>query len=200
MICLGLLVALDAQAQGTPVTPTAPERPPRLDHRHQTGVAILPGIGYRVIVPYEQHKTCGSKPGDESRAVCTSALPFFLDVQASFGLTGRVDLLVDFRFGVAKDALPGVGRQFALAPGVRFWLDQDVQLKFFTTIQAVYDSTRQNQVGISDSDFALRNANGLMYDPIRNVGFYFQFGETIGFRRWFRIELDLGLGVQVRFP
>jgi hypothetical protein len=32
------------------------------------------------------------------------------------------------------------------------------------------------------------------------VGFYFQFGETIGFRRWFRIELDVGLGVQVRFP
>ena len=46
----------------------------------------------------------------------------------------------------------------------------------------------------------MRNANGLMYDPIRNVGFYVQFGETIGFARWFRIDLDVGLGAQIRFP
>ena len=53
---------------------------------------------------------------------------------------------------------------------------------------------------VADNDFGMRNSNGLMYDAIRNVGFYFQFGETIGFARWFRIELDAGLGVQVRFP
>ena len=46
----------------------------------------------------------------------------------------------------------------------------------------------------------MRNANGLMYDPIRNAGFYVQFGETIGFARWFRIDLDVGLGAQIRFP
>ena len=54
--------------------------------------------------------------------------------------------------------------------------------------------------GVSNSDYGVRNANGLMYDPIRNVGFYFQFGETIGLARWFRIDLDVGLGAQIRFP
>jgi hypothetical protein len=39
-----------------------------------------------------------------------------------------------------------------------------------------------------------------MYDPIRNVGFFVQFGETMAFRRWFRIDLDVGLGAQIRFP
>jgi hypothetical protein len=39
-----------------------------------------------------------------------------------------------------------------------------------------------------------------MYDPIRNVGFFVQFGETMGFRRWFRIDLEVGMGAQIRFP
>ena len=89
---------------------------------------------------------------------------------------------------------------------MRVWLDSDTRLKFFTTLQVVFDHTEQGQFNetlkdtVADNDFGVRNSNGLMYDAIRNVGFYFQFGETIGFARWFRIELDLGLGVQVRFP
>jgi hypothetical protein len=108
----------------------------------------------------------------------------------------------DIRFGLQSDpAIPG-NHQFALAPGLRFWLDQDVALKFYTTLQFVYDYTDFSaaQSGISSSDYGVRNANGLMYDPIRNVGFYVQFGETIGFARWFRIDLDVGLGAQIRFP
>src|SRR5262249_30599297 len=30
----------------------ARERPPELDHQHQTGLSLMPGMGYRVIVPY----------------------------------------------------------------------------------------------------------------------------------------------------
>jgi hypothetical protein len=135
------------------------------------------------------------------KRVCTSAVPFFMDLQASFGVSRRIDLLIDLRFGLGKDpATYALGsHQFAVAPGFRVWLDQDVALKFFTTLQALYDSTDYGGV-VASSDFGLRNSNGLMYDVIRNVGFYFQFGETFGLRRWFRIELDAGLGVQVRFP
>jgi hypothetical protein len=104
------------------------------------------------------------------------------------------------RLGLAHDEAKGIGRQLAFSPGLRVWLDNDVRTKFFTTLQAVIDHTAQNSVTVDDTDFGVRNSNGLMYDAIRNVGFYFQFGETIGFRRWFRIELDVGLGVQVRFP
>jgi hypothetical protein len=39
-----------------------------------------------------------------------------------------------------------------------------------------------------------------MYDAIKNVGFFFQIGWTMGFSRWFRLELDTGLGVELRFP
>jgi hypothetical protein len=35
---------------------------------------------------------------------------------------------------------------------------------------------------------------------MRNLGFYLQFGETLGFRRWLRFEIDGGVGVQARIP
>jgi hypothetical protein len=172
-----------------------------LDHRHQTGLSLLPGLGYRVIVPYADNKDCGDSSGDRGKRVCTSAVPFFLDLQLSFGVSRRIDLLVDLRFGVGKDPATYAlsSHQFALAPGFRVWLDQDVALKFYTTLQALYDHTDYGGT-VAASDFGIRNSNGLMYDVIRNLGFYVQFGESFGFRRWFRIELDAGLGVQVRFP
>jgi hypothetical protein len=179
--------------------PARDERPPRLDHEHQTGLAVMPGIGYKVIVPYEENIVCGDSSGDDSKRVCTNGVPLFLDLQLAFGISTRIDLIADIRLGLAKDRVTQ-SRQFALMPGIRIWLDPDLPFKFYTTLQAMYDSTNQRHPRVSDADFGIRNSNGFMYDPIRNVGFYFQFGDTIGFKRWFRIELDVGLGVQVRFP
>src|SRR3954470_4610246 len=144
--------------------PSSNDLAPHFDHRHQTGLGLMPGLGYRVIVPYQEHKPCGDSSRDASKRVCTSAVPFFLDLQLSFGLTHRLDLLVDFRFGIADDPASHT-RQFALSPGLRVWLDQDVNLKFYTTVQAVYDSTDYHEV-VPSNDFGVRNANGLMYDVI----------------------------------
>jgi hypothetical protein len=193
MILLGGAVAPKvARGQG------AARAPVPLDHRHQTGLALMPGLGYRVVVPYRDNLPCGDSSNDASKRVCTSAVPFFLDLQLSFGVSRRIDVVADLRFGIAEDPASKTN-QFALAPGIRVWLDQDVQLKFYTTVQLLYDRTDYHGV-VASNDFGIRNSNGLMYDVIRNVGFFFQFGESFGFRRWFRIELDAGLGVQVRFP
>jgi hypothetical protein len=177
--------------------------PARADHRLQTGLWIMPGTGYRLIVPYKENQTCGDASGADSKRVCAHSVPIFLDFQLSFGAASRLDVILDLRFGLQQDpAIPG-SHQFAVAPGLRFWLDQEVALKFFTTMQFVYDYTNfSNSQGqaTSSSDIGVRNANGLMYDPIRNVGFFLQFGETIGFMRWFRIDLDVGIGAQIRFP
>lgn len=199
MIVLGPTVARNVAAQPASGPVPVMQRPPQLDHRYQTGLAVMPGLGYRVIVPYDEHKDCGDSSGNASKRVCTNKVPLFLDTQLSFGATSRLDLVVDLRFGLERDPVTN-NRQFSLAPGIRVWLDQDVNLKFYTTLQLLMDTTEQKQSGIPDTDFGIRNSNGLMYDVIRNVGFYLQFGESAGFRRWFRLELDLGLGVQVRFP
>jgi hypothetical protein len=195
--------AQEAQPGEAPAAPEASlgrARPVKLEHTGQVGLALMPGIGYRVIARYNDEQFCLDDSQDDSKWVCTNDVPFFMDLSLSYGVTSRVDLLAEVRLGIGKDEAAGVGRQLAFFPGVRFWLDRDVRLKFYTTIQAVIDRTKQSQDKVRDVDWGLRNANGLMYDAIRNLGFYVQVGETLAVVRWFRIEIDAGLGLQVRFP
>ena len=175
--------------------------PAQVNHKYQTGLSIMPGSGYRLIVRYKEAQYCGDSSGITGKPLCANYVPFFLDFQLAFGVAARADIILDLRFGLQSDpAVPG-SHQFAVSPGLRFWLDQDVSLKFYTTLQFVYDRTDFANAGsVNSNDVGMRNANGLMYDPIRNVGFFVQFGETIGFMRWFRIDLDVGLGAQLRFP
>jgi hypothetical protein len=173
-------------------------RPAGVSHARQFGFSIMPGTGYRVLVPYRDGIMCGDSSGNQSKPVCTHILPFFLELQLSYGIYSRLDFIVDLRFGIQKDPVTADSHEFALAPGFRYWLDQGVALKFYVTGQAVYDYV--DYLAVSKGDFALRNADGIMYDAIRNVGFFFQVGWTMGFARWYRMELDAGLGVQVRFP
>ena len=169
-------------------------QPPSLLHKDQFGVSLMPGSGYRIIAPYKDGIPCGQ----QANRVCTGWLPFFIDVQPSFGFARRWDVIVDLRFGVAADF--NGSHQFAVAPGVRYWVDADLPTKFFATIQGVYDLNPQHTPGVKDYDFGVRNANGFMLEVMRNLGFYLQFGETLGLVRWLRFEVDGGVGVQARFP
>jgi hypothetical protein len=174
-------------------------RPTQNDHSGQTGLALMPGTGYRVIVPYGEHIWCGDASGNHDKRVCTSRSPAFLDLQLSIAPSRRIDVIFDIRFGLTSDPATAGSHQFGLMPGLRFWLDQDVNLKFYTTVQLAYDQTDYGGT-VSSSDFGFRNANGLMYDATRHVGVFVQLGETVGFVRWFHMDVDLGLGVQIRFP
>jgi hypothetical protein len=176
--------------------------PAQAHHRFQTGLSIMPGSGYRLIVRYKEGQYCGDSSGLTKKPVCANYVPFFLDLQLSFGVNTRADVILDLRFGLQSDPAAWAynSHQFAVAPGLRFWIDQEVALKFYTTLQFVYDRTDFKNDGRNSNDVGVRNANGLMWDPIRNVGFFVQFGETMGFMRWFRIDLDIGLGAQLRFP
>jgi len=168
--------------------------PPSLFHKDQFGVSLMPGSGYRIIAPYKDGVPCGQG----TNRVCTGWLPFFVDVQPSFGFARHWDVIVDLRFGVAADF--NGSHQFAVAPGIRYWVDADLPTKFFATFQGVYDLNPQHVPGVKDYDFGVRNANGFMLEVMRNLGFYLQLGETVGFVRWLRFEVDGGIGVQARFP
>jgi hypothetical protein len=170
---------------------------PSLAHYQQFGIAILPGTGYRGIFPYQEMINCGQP----EKRVCTGRLPVFLDVQPSFGFARRWDVLIDLRFGLGQDFTGA--RQFAVAPGVRYWVDPEDSAKFFATAQIAYDTTPQHADGTAlkhNDDVAFRNSNGFMFEVMRNFGVYIQFGETIGFVRWLRFEIDGGIGVQARLP
>src|SRR6185312_5169087 len=200
--CAVLLVALlltpvaraDSQAPPDPNRRFGRLAPPSLLHTDQFGLSVMPGSGYRIIAPYKDNVPCGQL----DTRVCAGRLPFFIDTQASFGFARRWDVIVDLRFGLEPDF--SQSHQFAVAPGVRYWVDADQPAKFFATVQGVYDLNPQHEPGVKDYDFGVRNANGFMFEVMRNLGFYLQFGETVGLVRWLRFEVDGGLGVQARFP
>jgi len=153
------------------------------------------GAGNRQLGHQLDHRySCG----EQAKRVCTGRLPFFLDVQPSFGFAEHWDVIVDLRFGIEADFTQS--HQLAVAPGVRYWVDNDAQTKFYATIQGVIDATAQNNTAVRGTDVGFRNANGFMFDVMRNFAVYLQFGETIGFVRWLRFEIDAGVGVQVRIP
>jgi hypothetical protein len=159
---------------------------------------VLPGTGYRAIFPYQKNNQADIYCGQMGKTICTDRLPFFLDVQPSFGFANHWDVLVDLRFGLERDFT--TTREFAVAPGVRYWVDPEENAKFFATVQMAFDTTAQHNAQITNNDVAVRNSNGFMFEVMRNFGVYAQFGETIGFRRWLRFEIDAGLGVQARLP
>jgi hypothetical protein len=183
-----------AEAPGAVTTDFPPLTPPSLSPWSQIGLALLPGSGFRVIIPYGENIYCG-KPG---KRVCTGRVPFFLDVQPSFGMSPHWDVLVDLRIGVEADFART--HQFAFAPGFRYWVDPQFRLKLFATLQLAYDSTEQHNRALTSYDLAFRNSNGLMFEVMPDLGVYVQLGDTIGFVRWLRFEVDLGAGVQARFP
>ena len=198
--------AADAQPAtpaGQPGPPPSVVRPPKqfpklrqasLLHKYQLGIAMMPGVGYRGIFPYQENINCGQ----QGKRVCTELLPVFLDVQPSFGFAEHWDVLIDLRFGIGTDF--NAKHQFAIAPGVRYWVDPELWVKFYATIQGVFDATAQPDPQLKGNDFGVRNSNGFMFEVMRNLGFYIQLGETVGFVRWLRFEIDGGVGVQARIP
>ena len=200
-------------SEAQPAPPPAPgpphsvSRPPKqfpklrqasLLHKYQLGIAMMPGVGYRGIFTYAGTNDQMINCGQQGKRVCTGMLPVFLDVQPSFGFAEHWDVLIDLRFGLGTDFT--TSHQFAVAPGFRYWVDPELGFKFYATIQAAFDATAQHNPLVKDNDFGVRNSNGFMFEVMRNLGFYIQLGETLGFVRWLRFEIDAGLGVQARIP
>jgi len=187
-------VAAPAAVAGAPV-----ERKlvPSLAHDLQVGLAVMPGGGYRIVFPYKEGLDCGDRNSGMAR-VCTNRVPFFIDLQPSFGISQAWDFLVDVRLSFEQNVFRH--HEIMVMPGFRYWLDPQSHVKFFTTLQLAYDATQQSTSTVSSSDIGVRNSNGLMVEIMRNFGVYFQFGETVGFVRWLSFNVDAGVGIQARVP
>ena len=182
------------------------------DHRGQFGLHVQLGTGYRVLFPYEEMPRvyCGQSEDDgDPRKVCTGRSPFFVELGLSYGITSGLEVIADMRFGLETDFRRPTGgdapRALVLAPGIKVYIDDEGSTKFFSTLQAAFDFTSFDSAfaGTSDTsgtDIGVRNVNGVLIDLHRAFGVYFHFGETIGFARWLRFEMDAGLGIQGRYP
>lgn len=168
-----------------------------ISHAGQVGVHLALGTGYRGVAPYDD-EYCG-RPADE---VCLGRSPVALDLGLSYGVNQKIELLLEVRFGLESDfgAVPdGDGprvRQYA--PGLKVYINDVGVTKFFSTFQLLVDTTGYEQN--DETDYGIKQTNGLQLDVHETVGLFFYFGEIVGWERWLRVQMEGGIGIQARFP
>src|SRR5262245_7448305 len=68
---------------------------PNFSHKHQFGIHVQGGVGYRGVFPYNE-EYCGELQDDGStKSSCLGRNPFQLDVGLSYGLTDRLELIAE---------------------------------------------------------------------------------------------------------
>jgi hypothetical protein len=186
------------------MTPTAIK--PSLMHKHQVGLEVGFGWGYRVIKPYGDI-WCGERDGGDNEAFCSGASPAFMEIGLSFGVLKSMDLIVDFRYGLQKDEV-SQRNPLSLMAGIRLWLNPEDSFKWAVGFQLVMDFTKQdgenqflyNKPKKDSYDFGGRIYGQIQYDFFRYLGVYVKLSAVVGAVRWLRMEMEGLGGVQVRFP
>jgi hypothetical protein len=197
-------VTVDEPEPAPPPAPVAGDSGTSItyDHRGQLSLYAHAGVGYRVIFRYDEDDFCGTA----AKSVCTSLSPPFLELGVGYAFTSHVEMMVDVRLGLVGDFRPETSSAakphvLAFQPGIRFYIDDEGSVKWFTGFAVSIDRTDYSASGVATStDVGIRNVNGLLIDLHRTFGVYVHFGETLSFVRWMRFEIDGGLGMQARFP
>lgn len=186
-------------------------RPAHADDSHyrQFGGSLRLPLGLRALAPYNG-EFCGKTDpmaGDGEASVCIGRAPIAFDLEGSYGVARKIDLLLEFRIGLEGDfgrtaADQDRAHEFHISPGGRFYFSDSGKTKLFTTAQLVFDfSGYKNAAGGGlGADFGVRNMSGLWIDVSRRYGFYGYIGGTSTFARWLRFEFEAGLGVAARYP
>jgi len=172
------------------------------NHKGQFGVYSQIGIGYRALFPYDSHDYCGQA----SSSVCTGGTPPWIEIGISYAPLRSLEVITDLRIGLADDFRPETvtqkaPRELVLSPGIKLYVDDAGSVKLFTTFQIAFDFSDYSADNVASSlDLGFRNVNGVLIDLHQAFGIYAHFGETVGFVRWLRFEMDAGIGIQARFP
>lgn len=174
--------------------PTEPP-PPNRSHKHQFGVDVTAGSGYRVVFRYPESTTCGGTVG---ATTCNDRLKTWLDLKIFFGFTDNFELVVENRFGLEKDFT--ATNQFMLMPGIRVYPSGKDPFKFFLQVQGVFDYTDPNGTSPTRYDWGVHEANGFQWDFLKWAGAYLQISETFMFVRNFSFQFEIGGGLEGRFP
>jgi hypothetical protein len=206
MVRLGAMALVAVVLAGRPAaaqeTEEVEEEEEGFSHKGQFSLHLQGSTGYRALFPYDG-EYCGElKDGGGFKANCLGRSPFGFDLGAGYGVLDGLELFLELRLGVEQDigAAPDESgpRGVALSPGVKLYIGEVGAMMFFSTLQLPIDFTSFDQV--DKNDFGVRNVNGFQLDLHRSFGMYAFFGEQVSWRRWLRFEVEVGAGLQARFP
>ena len=177
-------------------------------HKGEFGLSARFGTGVRGIATYNSDY-CGvldTSAKNGNAPVCTQRSPVFLELEPSYGIAQSVELALGLHFGLEADFGPtpmtSGPHAFRLEPGARFFLGESGHSKLFVQPSLLIDfSHYEKQAGGSyGNDVGVRVNEGYWIDFHRAVGFYVFVAESLEFSRWIYADLDIGIGIQGRYP
>ena len=163
------------------------------------------GASYRLIFRYKDTDYCG----EAGKSTCRTFTPPWIELGVGYGITDSFEILTDVRLGLGADFAPATTtgasadgpKVLVIAPGIRVFIDDKGSFKFFSTFQIAIDRTDYSRNAVdARTDIGVRNVNGFLIDFHRTLGMYAHIGDTFSFVRWFRFEVDAGIGLMVRLP
>jgi hypothetical protein len=177
-------------------------------HKGQLGLSARLELGVRGIATYNSDY-CGvtdttAKSGNAP--VCTGRAPLALDLEPSYGVARAIELTLAIHLGLEREFGPTAStegpRAFRIEPGARFYFSEAGHSKLFVQPSVVFDFTNyQKQTGASyGTDIGVRALEGYMLDLHRSFSVYAFVGETAEVSRWLYADLELGIGIQGRYP
>lgn len=202
----GILIALVAMA--TPAFADDTE-PPVTFHKGQVGISARFAVGERAIATYDSKYYCGTLDSTAKYGyapVCSERMPLALGLEASYGVSRSVELLVELRLGLERDfgGTPNNDgpRPLFVAPGARFFFSEAKRTKLFVQPEVVFDFTGYKDAQGMDrgNDIGVRGLEGVWVDLHRSYGMYLFVGETLEFSRWVDAGFEAGIGFQARYP
>jgi hypothetical protein len=184
--------------------------PPPTFHKGQLGISARVALGLRGIATYDKKYYCGASDSAVSTGnapVCTGRAPLALDLEVAYGIAQHVELLLEMRLGLEKDfgssSTTNDGpHEVHLSPGARFFFSEAAHSKLFVTAQAVFDFTGYKDTAGNGrgGDVGVRSLEGYWIDFHRTYGMYFFVGEQATVSRWLEASLEVGVGIQGRYP
>src|SRR5438270_10921983 len=113
-------------------------------HRHQLGISARFDLGVRGIATYDDTLYCGVTDTMAAHGyanVCTGRRPLSFDLEAAYGVSATIELLVGLRIGIERDfgSAPGQPgpRALQLTPGARFSFSEAKRTKVFIQSELV---------------------------------------------------------------
>ncbi|MCB9615391.1 MAG: hypothetical protein H6722_23395 [Sandaracinus sp.] len=169
------------------------------DHERMGVLRIAFGMPYLIAIKYADGPLCEPTDVPDDQTFCARAGEPFLDFEAGFAFTHRLEVLGSVTISLDEDPV-ALAKPRAFGIGLRGYTSDDAIVKGFFGARVVLDYTSSDAEDWGNVDFGVRGDFGLQIDPIRWLGVFVQGAVGIRLLRGFTFLPEASGGLQIRFP
>lgn len=169
------------------------------DHEFMGVLRIGFGMPYLVAIKYADGPLCEPTTEPEDQTFCARAGEPFLDLEAGFAFTHRLEVVGAVTLSLDEDPV-ALAKPRSFGVGVRGYTNDEGIVKGFFGARVVIDYTSSDADDWSNVDFGVRGDFGIQVDPIRWLGIFLQGAVGIRLLRGFTFLPEASAGLQIRFP